>query len=70
MPAVLAIDPGSRYVGVAVSNPEKTLAFPVTVLDATPKRALLAELGTIAHERTVDQLVVGRPVSFRGTPLR
>lgn len=69
MPTVLAVDPGSRYIGVAVSNPERTLAFPVTVLDATPKHALLTELATIARERTVDQLVVGRPLSLRGSPL-
>jgi len=69
MAAVLALDPGTRYVGVAVSNPEKTIALPVTVLDATPKQALLAGIAALVKERAVDQLVVGRPLALRGTPI-
>lgn len=65
----MGIDPGTRYVGLAVSNPERTIAFPLTVLAATPKRALLAAIGQAAAERKVDQFVVGRPVALRGTPL-
>lgn len=69
MPAVLAVDPGSRYVGVAVSNPERTIALPIAVLAATPQRSLVEQLRTLARERNVDQLVVGRPLALRGTPL-
>lgn len=69
MGAVLALDPGTRYVGVAVSNPERTLALPVSVLDATPKQALVAAIAALVKDRDVDQLVVGRPLALRGTPI-
>jgi putative Holliday junction resolvase len=63
---ILALDPGTRRVGVAVSDPLGITAQPHGVLDA--RDPLLMEL--IAHlgaELDVERIVVGLPVSLNGT---
>ena len=69
MGPVLALDPGTRYVGIAISNPERTIAFPLQVLPAEPNKYLIQKLEEIVKERRVAQMVIGRPVAFRGTIL-
>jgi putative Holliday junction resolvase len=65
---VLAIDLGSRRVGVAVSDPTGTLASPYEVLERSGERTRdhqrLAELAT---EVQAERIVVGLPVSLDGT---
>ncbi|MFO0704466.1 MAG: Holliday junction resolvase RuvX [Candidatus Andersenbacteria bacterium] len=64
---VLAIDPGTRYVGLAISNPEATLAFPLEVVAAEAQ--LVPRIARLVEERAVARLIVGRPLSLRGTVL-
>lgn len=61
---VMAIDPGSARVGVAVSDPGGTVALPLTVLDAGP--GLLEELSRLVREHDVREVVVGLPKSLGG----
>lgn len=63
---VLAIDPGSRRVGVAVSDPSATIAQPLTVLAANPGATLVERLAGLAREQEATALVVGLPRRLDG----
>lgn len=63
---VLAIDPGSRRVGVAVSDPSATIAQPLTVLAAHPGATLVERLAGLAREQEATALVVGLPRRLDG----
>ena len=64
---VVAVDVGLRYSGVAVSNPEGTLALPLEVIDERNPARRLARLASIVREREAREVIVGRPVSLRGS---
>lgn len=64
---VLGIDFGRRRVGLAVSDPTRTIAVPLeTLRRRRGKRPPLVQLEAVAREREVDQLVVGLPLSPDG----
>ncbi|MBN2113822.1 MAG: Holliday junction resolvase RuvX [Acidimicrobiia bacterium] len=63
---VLALDPGTRRVGLAVSDPLGITAQPHGVLDATDPE-LLARIGRLAADLGVERIVVGLPVSLSGS---
>jgi putative Holliday junction resolvase len=63
---VLAVDPGSRRVGLAVSDPLGLTGQPHSVLDAEAP-GLIAEIGRVAAELGVERIVVGLPVSLNGS---
>ena len=67
MGRVLAIDPGSRRVGVAVSDPSGTIAQPLTVLAAGPEATLVQRLAAVAREQEASDLVVGLPRRLDGS---
>jgi putative Holliday junction resolvase len=66
---VLGIDLGSKRIGVAVSDPTRTLASPVTVLersgDSVADRRAIRRL-VVEHE--AEKVVVGLPTSLSGEP--
>jgi putative Holliday junction resolvase len=66
MGRVLAVDPGSRRVGVALSDPEETIAQPLTSLAAEPRESLPARLAALAREHDAAELVVGLPRRLDG----
>ena len=63
---VLAVDPGSKRVGVAVSDPTGTIAQPLTTLPAEPAASLAARLVALAREQEATRLVVGLPREMSG----
>ena len=63
--SILGLDPGERRIGVAMAVPGRSMALPLTVLDATGDWQLpLAEL---VAEHRVAAIVVGLPVSLSGS---
>lgn len=62
----LGIDPGSRRVGVAVSDPKGKIALPLTVIDREAED-WMERVAEIVAERGVDEIVVGLPVRLDGT---
>jgi putative holliday junction resolvase len=64
---VLALDYGSARTGVAVSDPTGTLARPVGVVAQAGSENGLAELARLAREEDVERVVVGLPLTMRGT---
>lgn len=63
---VLAVDPGSRRVGVAVSDPTATIASPLTSVPAEPAETLVERLVALAKEQEAARLVVGLPRRLDG----
>lgn len=64
---VLALDYGSARTGVAVSDPTGTLARPLGVVERAGTETGLAELARLAREEEVERVVVGLPLTMRGT---
>jgi putative Holliday junction resolvase len=64
---VLALDFGTRRIGVAVSDPTRTIASPLTTLvRRAGKRPPWAKLREIVEEREVREIVVGLPLDLAG----
>jgi len=63
--SILGLDPGERRIGVALAVPGRSMALPLTVLDATGDWQV-ALAGLVAEHRVV-AAVVGLPVSLSGS---
>ena len=63
---VLALDPGARRVGVAVSDPLGITAQPHAVLDGRDP-GLMEGIARMAAELGVERIVVGLPISLNGS---
>jgi putative holliday junction resolvase len=64
---VLALDYGSARTGVAVSDPTGTLARPLGVVEHAGSDAGLAELARLVRAEEAERVVVGLPLTMRGT---
>lgn len=62
----LAIDYGTKNVGIAVSDPAGEFAFPHKVLEGGDEAKLVAEIAALAHEEGIEFLVVGLPLKPEG----
>jgi putative holliday junction resolvase len=62
----IGVDVGSVRVGVAASDPDARLAFPVTALRRREDAADLDELAGIVAERAAVEVVVGLPRTLAG----
>jgi len=67
MPRVLAIDPGEKRVGVAVSDPSGTIARPLRWIPAQPEATLPERLTMLAREQEAEELIVGLPARMDGS---
>lgn len=65
--ALLGLDLGTKTIGVAVGNPERSLASPVTTIRRTKFSADAAEVIRLADERRVGGLVIGFPLNMDGS---
>jgi len=64
---VMALDYGSARTGVAVSDPTGIIARPLCVVERAGTEAGLAELARLVQEEQPEQVVVGLPLTLRGT---
>jgi putative Holliday junction resolvase len=64
---VLAVDPGSRRVGLALSDPTGTIAQPLTTFDAEPQETLAERLAETAKQHDATRIVVGLPRQLDGS---
>lgn len=62
----MALDVGSKRIGVAVSDPSRTFALPVATIDRTNGREDLAKIKELVDSYAVDELVVGDPLTLAG----
>jgi putative Holliday junction resolvase len=62
----LAVDPGSKRVGLAVSDPSGTIAQGLTTEPAEPSDTLASRLAKIAKAQDAGRIVVGLPLRLDG----
>ena len=63
----MAIDPGSKRVGVALSDPTATIAQALVTVPAQPASTLVSRLAEIARAHEAERIVVGLPLRLDGT---
>lgn len=64
---ILALDPGTVRIGVAVSDEFKMIASPLESVPAEPMSGFLERLKSLVQERDVEQIVVGMPRNMDGS---
>jgi putative Holliday junction resolvase len=64
--SVVALDVGSKRIGVAVSDPAGSFAFPHDTIERTNVRDDVAAIVAIAAERQAKVIVVGDPLTMNG----
>lgn len=64
--SIVALDVGSKRIGVAVSDPGLTFALPVETIERTNLDADLARIVELAKSYDATEMVVGDPVTLAG----
>ena len=64
---VLAIDHGTKRMGIAVSDELKMIAQPIEYIPAEPFADFLARLKVIVREKEVELIIVGMPRNMDGS---
>lgn len=65
---ILAVDPGEKHIGIAISDPTGTIAQPLIVLTHVSRSADAATIANIARENQVEHILVGSSVDEDGYP--
>lgn len=63
---IIAIDPGTRFVGIAVSDETQTVTRPLKTLQKTSWKKLLSDIKEIVSDFDAVAVVVGLPLGFEG----
>ncbi len=64
---ILAIDHGTKRMGIAISDELKTIAQPVEFIPAEPFVEFLARLKILLRDKEVDLILVGMPRNMDGS---
>jgi putative Holliday junction resolvase len=65
---ILAVDPGEKSLGIALSDPTGTIANPLTVLQHVSRPLDAAAIASLAAEHGVEMIVVGHTLDEDGNP--
>jgi len=64
---ILALDHGTKRIGVAVSDETKTIAQPLDYISAEPFADFLARLKKLLTEKEIDLILIGLPRNMDGS---
>ena len=64
---ILAVDLGSRRIGLAICSPEETVVVGAGVIERRPGDDALPAVAQAARERDAEAFVVGHPINMDGT---
>ena len=64
---VLALDHGTKRIGVAISDELQMIAQPLEFIPAQPAAAALSRILELVQEKDVERIVVGLPRNMDGT---
>jgi putative pre-16S rRNA nuclease len=64
---ILAVDPGSKNVGLAISDPSATIATALATIPATPPETLAARIASAATDHSAERIIVGLPLRLDGS---
>lgn len=66
MSRVLGLDVGDKRIGLALSDPNRILASPLTILERNTDESIIEKIIRIASENDVRIIIVGLPRSMSG----
>lgn len=62
---ILAIDFGTKRVGLAVSDETRTIAQSLDVITYESKRELYSEIAKIKETHRISEIILGNPLNLR-----
>ena len=65
---ILAVDPGEKRLGIAISDPSGTIANPLTVLKHVSRPLDAANIAQLAAENQAGLIVIGQSLDEDGLP--
>ena len=65
---ILAVDPGEKRIGIALSDPSGTIANPLTVLKHVSRAIDAATIAQLALEREAERIIVGQALDDENQP--
>jgi putative Holliday junction resolvase len=65
---ILAVDPGSKNIGVAISDPTGTIANPLTILKHVSREIDAGVINRLAAEHGAERIIVGQSLDENGVP--
>jgi len=65
---ILAVDPGSKRIGLAVSDPSGTVANPLTVLEHVSRPVDAAAVAALAAGQEAGLILIGQSLLQHGRP--
>lgn len=68
MARILAIDPGEKYIGIAISDPTGTLARPLTILRHRSRAKDAEAILELVRAYNVERIVIGWATDAQGKP--
>jgi len=65
---ILAVDPGSKHIGIAISDLTGTIANPLTVIDHVARLLDAAVVAELARTNEAGLIVIGQSLDDNGQP--
>jgi putative Holliday junction resolvase len=65
---ILAVDPGEKRLGLALSDPSGAIASPLTILEHISRPLDAARIAQIAAEHQAGEIVIGQALDDEGQP--
>lgn len=65
---ILAVDPGDKRIGIALSDATGTIANPLQVLEHESRSANAARIAALAVEHSAERIIVGQAFGEDGQP--
>jgi putative holliday junction resolvase len=65
---ILAVDPGEKRLGIAISDPTGAIANPLTVIQHISRALDAGQIAQLASEYEAGQIVVGQAMDDEGQP--
>jgi len=65
---ILAVDPGEKRLGIALSDPSGTIANPLTVIKHVSRPIDAASIAQLAQENQAALIIVGQSFDIEGQP--
>jgi len=65
---ILAVDPGEKRIGIALSDPSGTIANPLTVIKHVSRPLDAATIAQLASENQAGRIIVGQALDMEGRP--
>lgn len=67
MHKIMALDVGTKRIGIALSDFLKVIATPHSYIERNPEDKAIEKIISIAKENRVDKIVVGLPINMDGS---